>query len=304
QYGGDWGPVDEGAAVTAIKRAWDAGINFFDTAQAYGFGRAEGIVGRALADELAHNREGVVLATKGGLRMAGERLVRDSSPEWLRRGVESSLEALRTDHIDLYQVHWPDPATPLVETAEALRELRDEGLIGHVGVSNYSVDQIAEFSRALAVETVQPPYHLFRRDIEADLLPYAQDHDTGVLVYGPLAHGLLGGTMTAATTFPDDDWRSHHPAFTGAGFRANLAAVDALALMAARRGATAGQLALAWVLGHPAVQVAIVGSRHPDHLAESIGALDLRLDDADRAEIERIMATAQPIGGPAPEAMT
>jgi aryl-alcohol dehydrogenase-like predicted oxidoreductase len=303
QFGGDWGPVDAPAAIAAIQRARSLGINFFDTAQAYGFGRSERLVGRALAADLRSARDSVVIATKGGLRMDGDRLVRDSSPAWLRQGVEASLEALGTDYIDLYQVHWPDPATPLRETASALADLVGEGLIRHVGVSNYSTAQIEEFSAARPVETVQPPYHLFRRDIEADLLSYAAAHDIGVLTYGPLAHGLLGGAITGSTTFGPGDWRSHSPAFTGAGFARNLQVVAALRAFAARHGASVAQLAVAWVLAHPAVQVAIVGARTPAHLAESLGALDLTLDQADLAEIDRIMAAAVPVGGPTPEGM-
>jgi aryl-alcohol dehydrogenase-like predicted oxidoreductase len=304
QFGGDWGPVDERAAVAAIENARALGINFFDTAQAYGFGRSERLLGRALAAELRSARDRVVIATKGGLRMDGDQLVRDASPAWLRKGVEASLDALGTDYIDLYQVHWPDPATPIGETAEALADLAREGLIRHVGVSNYSPAQLAEFSAVLPVETVQPPYHLFRRDIEVGLLPYAAAHDIGVLAYGPLAHGLLGGTITEATTFGPGDWRTHSPAFTGAGFTRNLRVVTELSAFASRRGATIAQIAVAWVLAHPAVQVAIVGARTPAHLAESLGAADLSLSQADLTEINRIMAAAVPFGGPSPEGMS
>jgi aryl-alcohol dehydrogenase-like predicted oxidoreductase len=303
QFGGDWGPVDEQAAIAAIQGARSLGVNFFDTAQAYGFGRSEHLLGRALAADLRSDRESVVIATKGGLRMDGDRLVRDSTPAWLRKGVEASLEALGTDYIDLYQVHWPDPATPLRETASALADLVGEGLIRHVGVSNYTTAQIEEFSAARPAETVQPPYHLFRRGIEADLLPYAAAHDLGVLAYGPLAHGLLGGTITGSTTFGPDDWRSHSPAFTGAGFARNLQVVAALRAFAAEHRATTAQLAVAWVLSHPAVQVAIVGARTPAHLAESLDALDLTLGQDDLAEIDRIMTAAVPVGGPTPEGM-
>ena len=158
QFGGDWGPVDERAAVDVIRHARSLGINFFDTAQAYGFGRAERLLGRALAAGLRASREQLVIATKGGLRMDGDRLVRDASPAWLRKGVEASLEALGIDRIDLYQVHWPDPGTPIRETAAALADLVREGLIRHVGVSNYSTAQITEFAAVLPAETVQPPY--------------------------------------------------------------------------------------------------------------------------------------------------
>jgi len=304
QFGGDWGPVDESAAIEAIAHARLLGINLFDTAQAYGFGRSERLVGKALAADLRDSRDSVVIATKGGLRMDGDRLVRDASPGWLRTGVEASLDALGTDHVDLYQVHWPDPATPIGETAAALADLVGEGLIRHVGVSNYGTAQIDEFSAVLPVETVQPPYHLFRRDIEADLLPYAAAHDIGVLAYGPLAHGLLGGAISEATTFGPGDWRSHSPAFTGEGFDRNLRVVAELRRFATARGASTAQLAVAWVLAHPAVQVAIVGARTPAHLAESIGAATLDLSQADLAEIDRIMAAAVPVGGPSPEGMS
>jgi aryl-alcohol dehydrogenase-like predicted oxidoreductase len=304
QFGGDWGPVDEQAAISAIQHARFLGINFFDTAQGYGFGHAERLLGRALAADLRMAREQVVIATKGGLRMDGDRVVRDASPAWLRKGAEASLDALGTDYIDLYQVHWPDPSTPIRETADGLADLVREGLIRHVGVSNYSPAQIGEFSAVLPVETVQPPYHLFRRDIEADLLPYAAAHHIGVLAYGPLAHGLLGGTITAATVFAPGDWRAHSPAFTGEGFARNLDVVAALRAFATRRGATIAQLAVAWVLANPAVQVAIVGARAPAHLAESASALDLTLSQADLAEINHIMAAAVPVGGPTPEGLS
>jgi aryl-alcohol dehydrogenase-like predicted oxidoreductase len=304
QFGGDWGPVDERAAVSAIGHARSLGINFFDTAQAYGFGRAERLLGRALAGELSSARESVVIATKGGLRMDSGRLVRDASPAWLREGVEASLAALGVDYIDLYQVHWPDPGTPIRESAAALADLVGEGLIRHVGVSNYTTAQIGEFAAVLPVETVQPAYDLFRRDVETSLLPYAKVHDIGVLAYGPLAHGLLGGTITSATRFGASDWRSHSPAFTGPGFERNLGVVATLRRFAADRGATVSQLAVAWVLANPAVQVAIVGARTAAHLDESVGALGLRLGQDDLGEIDQIMASAVSVGGPTPEGMS
>jgi aryl-alcohol dehydrogenase-like predicted oxidoreductase len=302
QFGGDWGAVDEEAAIGAIREAQRLGVNLFDTAQAYGFGVSERILGRALAGELRADRDAIVVATKGGLRIDEERgLVRDSSPGWLRQGVEESLANLGLDHIDLYQLHWPDPDTPFAETGAALRELRDEGKIRHVGVSNFSVEQMEELSRALPVETAQPPYHLFRREIERDVLPYARDHEVGVLVYGPLAHGLLGGAMTGQTSFPADDWRSQSAVFQGDTFRRNLDAVRRLSDLAEERGATVSRLAIAWTLADPAVHVAIVGARSPDHIAESVGAADLRLDDEDLARIEEIMGDSVQVAGPSPE---
>ena len=207
------------------------------------------------------------------------------------------------DHIDLYQVHWPDPAVPAAETAGALRELIAEGKIGHVGVSNYSAAQMAEFSATLPVETIQPPYHLFRREIEDDVLPYCREHDIGVLVYGPLAHGLLTGTLSAHTAFAGDDWRSKSSVFTGDTYRRNLATVLALEKLAADRGMTISQLAISWTLANPAVHVAIVGTRHAGHVEESLAAADIALSDADLDEIDKVMASATPVAGPSPEGM-
>jgi aryl-alcohol dehydrogenase-like predicted oxidoreductase len=303
QLGGEWGQFDEDAAITVIRRARELGVNFFDTAQAYGFGASERLLGKALGDELARNREQVVIATKGGLRMTDSGLVRDTSPEWLREGVDASLTALGIDHIDLYQVHWPDPKVPATETAGALRELVAEGKIGHVGVSNYDAQQIAEFSRTLPVETLQPPYHLFRREIENEVLPYCREHNIGVLVYGPLAHGLLTGKLTENITFASDDWRGNSPMFTGDTYLHNLAAVRALDKFAADRGVTVSQLAIAWTLANPAVHVAIVGARQAHHVQDSLAAADLSLSKADLAAIDKIMASATPVAGPSPEGM-
>jgi aryl-alcohol dehydrogenase-like predicted oxidoreductase len=304
QLGGDWGQFDEVAAATAIRSAYELGINFFDSAQAYGFGAAERLLGRALRGELDRHRDEVVIATKGGLRIDERHgLVRDSSPAWLRRGVDQSLAALGVDHIDLYQIHWPDPQTPPAETAEALEQLVEVGKIRHVGVSNFTAAQMAEFARTRPVETLQPPYHLFRRDIEADLLPYADEHDIGVLVYGPLAHGLLTGTMDAATIFADDDWRHDSPLFNGEAFERNLRTVADLARFATERGYSVSQLAVAWTLANPAVDVAIVGSRSARHIAESVGAVDITLSAEDLEDIGRIVEGAVQVAGPSPEAM-
>jgi hypothetical protein len=303
QLGGDWGQFNEDGAVKAIRRARDLGVNFFDTAQAYGFGASERLLGYALRDELTSARDELVIATKGGLRRTDTGVVRDASPEWLRRGVDSSLTALGLDHIDLYQVHWPDPAVPFAETAGALAQLITEGKIRHVGVSNYSADQIDEFSATLPVEAVQPPFHLFRREIEDELLPYCREHDIGVLVYGPLAHGLLTGTLTEETTFAADDWRSGSDVFTGDSYRRNLAVVLDLAMFAADRGITVSQLAIAWTLAQPGVHVAIVGARRAGHVDDSLAASDVSLSEADLAEIDKIMAYAVPVAGPSPESV-
>ncbi len=245
----------------------------------------------------------MLVATKGGLRTEGGRLLRDASARWLREGVESSLRNLGTDYIDLYQIHWPDEHTPAEETAGALEDLVREGKIRHVGVSNYDVKQMEEFARFGRLETVQPPYHLFRREIEDEILPYAMDHDLGVLVYGAIAHGLLTGTMTPETRFAPDDWRANSPDFTGETFRRNLAVVERLKAVAKDRGITLPQLAVAWTLAHPAIQVTIVGARRPVHLEEAAAAADIDLAPEDLAAIDAALGDAAPVWGPHPEGM-
>jgi aryl-alcohol dehydrogenase-like predicted oxidoreductase len=302
-FGGEWGAVDEKAATATIHSARELGVNFFDTAQAYGFGASEQLLGDALARDLRTSRDEVVIATKGGLRRDGDRLVRDASRDWLRTGVEASLRALGVDVIDLYQVHWPDPNTPFEETASALAELVDAGKIRHAGVSNFDTEQMEGFTEHGPLETLQPPYHMFRRAIEDAILPYCQINDIGVLVYGPLAHGLLSGSMGPSTVFTPDDWRSKSSDFSGETFRQNLAVVDELKLFASERDLSLPTLAVAWTLAHPAVDVTIVGAREPKHLNGTVRAAQVRLTNEDLAEIDQILAEAVPVRGPSPEGM-
>jgi aryl-alcohol dehydrogenase-like predicted oxidoreductase len=302
-FGGEWGAVDVDAATATIRGARDLGVNFFDTAQAYGFGASERLLGAALAGELRASRDELVLATKGGLRREGDRLVRDASREWLHQGVDASLRALGVDVIDLYQVHWPDPKTPFEETAGALAELIDAGKILHAGVSNFDVEEMEAFARHGPLETLQPPYHMFRRAIEDAVLPYCQVNDIGVLAYGPMAHGLLGGRVSPSTVFTADDWRSNSSDFSGDTFRSNLAVVDELKLFAARHDVSLPRLAVAWTLSHPAVDVAIVGATNPRHLDDTVGAADVRLSPDELGEIDAILAHAVPVRGPSPEGM-
>ncbi len=301
QVGGDWGAPEERELKAAMRQALELGINFFDTAQAYGFGASEQLLGKALEPEIKNHRAEVVLATKGGLRMEGDRLLRDSSPEWLRQGVEDSLRFLGTDYIDLYQVHWPDFDTPLEETAETLNELVEEGKIRYVGVSNFGVEEMAEFEKRRKIDGLQPPYHLFRRDVEQEILPYAAEHGIGVLVYGPLAHGLLSGRMTPELELAEDDWRAQSDIFRGENFQKNLQAVEELKRLAEERGSTIVQLAIAWTLANPNVDVAIVGARRPDHIEGAAPAVELDLSDDDLREIDNIVKGAVPVGGPTPE---
>ena len=302
ELGGDWGATDERAALETIRHAADAGINFFDTAQGYGFGASEALIAKALA---GRPRGEVVIATKGGLRPApGGGVERDASPDWVRRGVDESLKALNTDYIDLYQIHWPDPNVPFERTAAALAELVKAGKIRHVGVSNFNAVQMEEFSRALPVETLQPPYHLFRREIEDSTLPYTRSRDIGVLVYGPLAHGLLAGTLKPDTKFAPGDWRAKSEVFRDEEYRRNLRIVEALNRFAENELDTSvSRLAIAWTLANPAVHVAIVGTRNPKHIDDAIAAASLKLDADAIRRIDEIVAAEVPVGGPSPEAM-
>jgi len=301
QLGGDWGTTDTSAAVSAIRLAADNGVTFFDTAQAYGFGASERLLGQALRGRI---RNDLFIATKGGLRKNGARVTRDASPESIRLGVEESLRALATDYIDLYQIHWPDPQTPFQETADALGKLVADGKVLHVGVSNFDVAQMELFSETLSVETLQPPYHLFHRDIEKEVLPYARENNIGVLVYGPLAHGLLGGSLRLDTRFVPDDWRAQSLDFHGSTYQHNLSKVDELKDFAQRElGVTVSQLATAWTLANPAVHVAIVGTRNPDHVREVLSAAELRLDQRTMSRIEEIARDVIPVVGPSPESV-
>jgi aryl-alcohol dehydrogenase-like predicted oxidoreductase len=250
-------------------------------------------------------REEVFIATKGGLRdVGGGKIVRDSSAAFIRQGVDASLESLGTDYIDIYQLHWPDPNTPIQETADALAKAVADGKIRHVGVSNFDAEQMEAMSRYIQVETLQPPYHLFRRDIEESILPYTKAHDIGVLVYGPLAHGLLTGALKPDQQFPPGDWRSKSPVFSGEPYRRNVEVVARLEQLARDElGVSVSRLATAWTLANPAVHVAIVGTRHADHVDDAVAAADLELSEHALRHIDEIMADAVPVGGPYPEMM-
>ena len=300
QVSGEWGSYDTDEAQQAIRDAHEQGVTFFDTAQAYGFGTSETILADALRSELERDRDSVVIATKGGINPGTDR-PRDSSRGYLRSGVEDSLRAMKLDHIDLYQVHWPDTGTPFEDAAGHLQEMVDEGKLRHVGVSNFDVEQMAAFEGGRPVETLQPPYHLFRRQIEADVLPWCRAHDVGTLVYSPLGSGLLTGTMDSATTFEESDWRASASAFTGEKFRTNLAVVQRLEHYAADKGCEVSQLAIAWVLAQDGIDVAIVGARSSRNIERSLAAVDVALTPDEVAEIAEIADEGVQVSGASPE---
>jgi aryl-alcohol dehydrogenase-like predicted oxidoreductase len=280
-----WGPQDEDEAIAAIHRALELGVNWIDTAAAYGFGCSEWIVGRALEglDERPY------VFTKCSLLDDGEghvqhNLKRDS----IRREAEASLERLGVDAIDLYQIHWPIPDFDIEEGWAELTELAEEGLVRHIGVSNFDVEQLRRIQSIAPVETLQPPYSLIERQIEDDILPFADCHDMGVIVYSPMGSGLLTGAMTRARieSLPENDWRRRDRHFQEPELSRHLALVERLAAVAARHETTPGAVAVAWTLRNPAVDAAIVGFRRPDQVDPILAATSLELSDEDVELIE------------------
>jgi aryl-alcohol dehydrogenase-like predicted oxidoreductase len=296
-----WGSTDEQGAIRTIQAAVDAGISLIDTAPAYGQGRSEEIVGRAIAQ--AGLRDRVVIATKCGLAWQGGandiRVSRDASRARINREVEDSLRRLRTDVIDLYQVHWPDAVTPIEETAEAMAALLRAGKIRAIGVSNFSPDEMRRFDAVAPLHTAQPPYNLFEREVERDVLPWCRSSGVVTLTYGALCRGLLSGRMTTGTVFPPGDLRRQDPKFRAPRFAAYLNAVRHLDRLArARWGKTVLHLAVRWLLDTPGVGAALWGARRPDQLAPLADILGWRIDPDSRAEIDGILAgtVTEPLG--------
>ena len=292
--GGDWafgwGAQDDRDSVAAIREALDLGINWIDTAPVYGLGRSEEVVAKALA---GLPRRPYVFTKCGRVwderREIGKRLTAAS----IRAECEASLRRLAVDRIDLYQIHWPEPDEDVEEGWTECARLRDEGKVRWIGVSNFSVAQLERAGRIAPVTSLQPPYSLLRRDIEAEILPFCGAHRIGVLAYSPMASGLLTGTWTHArhADLPADDWRkAKNPLFQEPRFSRNLEVVETLRGIAATHGVAVGAVALAWVLAHPAVTAAIVGARRPGQFADHVAAADLRLSNADLAAIARAVA--------------
>ena len=288
--GWQWGGTNEAASIATIRTAVERGVTLIDTAPVYGFGRSEEIVGKALAEGGLRNH--VQLATKVGLAWQDGVIYRDSRPARIRREVEDSLRRLRTDVIDLYQVHWPDLETPFAETARTLDDLRSEGKIRAIGVSNFSPAQMDAFRAFARLDAEQPPYNLFEREIEADVLPYARRTALTVLSYGALCRGLLSGRISAATKFEGDDLRKVDPKFQGARLRQYLAAVDALGALAHERfGKSVLALAVRWVLDQGPT-IALWGARRPEQLDPLAEIEGWHIDEATRGEIDAILARA------------
>ncbi len=273
--GADFGRVDDRDSIKAIHRALDLGINLFDTAPIYGSGRSEEVVGRALQGV----RGEVFLATKCGPVEPRPGLVRmDFSPEGIQAQVEESLRRLRTDWIDLLQLHWPDPAWPIEGAIDAMDRVRRAGKVRELGVSNTTPDELRRALEAGPVKTLQPRYNLLERDFEQELLPLTRERNLGVLVYEPLARGLLSGRMEATRRFDPGDVRLQDPRFRGAEFRRNLDRVERLRQAARRHGITCLEAAIAWVLSRGDHLVALCGAKTPLQVVESARAAGIDLD--------------------------
>src|ERR1700691_6054239 len=305
-----WGGTDERESIRTIHAALDKGINLIDTAPVYGFGVSEEIVGKAI-EERGH-REKVFIATKVGLEWHDGSVSRNSSRDRIREEVQDSLRRLRTDYIDIYQVHWPDLTVPIEETARTMQDLYKEGLIRAIGVSNYSPEQMERFKSVSELHTVQPPYNLFERQVDRDVLPYVREKNLSALAYGPLCRGLLTGKMRPDTTFTGDDLRKSDPKFQPPRFTQYLKAVQQLDDLAQKvYGKHVMDLAVRWVLDTPGISSALWCARHPADLGAVTGALDWKLDADTRAAIDPILrqSTTDPVvpefmAPPAPQSAT
>ena len=289
EIGGGYGHFDESEVVAAVQSALDLGINLFDTAEGYGYGQSERLLGKALG---ARRKEAIVVTKFGIYRPEGE-WQRDSRREMALAAIDRSLKALGTDYVDVYLIHWPDRETPLEESMRALEEIVQAGKARFVGVSNFTPDQIETCMATRRVDIAQYGYHMFDRRLEREIFPTIAEHGIGLMTYGSLAHGLLAGAFTPETTFDEDDWRSNGiafniPLFTEEVFARNVAAVEDLKPIAARHGKTVAHLALRWVLSNPVVSVALVGFRRPAEVEEGAASLDWSLDEETLEEIDAV----------------
>lgn len=283
-----WGPQDDQQSIAAIQRALDLGINWIDTAAVYGLGHAEEIVAQALKDR----SERPYIFTKCSLVWDDNgKVTSNLTARSIRRELENSLRRLQTDVIDLYQIHWPNPDPDIEEAWTTMAELKAEGKVRYIGVSNFDVQQMRRAMRIAPISSLQPPYSLIKRGIEEAILPFCIEHDIGVIVYSPMASGLLSGTMTKRkiANLPENDWRRNDAEFQEPRLSRNLALVEKLNDIGFMHNRTAGEVAIAWTLQHPGVTGAIVGARNPSQVDGIIGAAEFRLTSSEYNEIEEFV---------------
>jgi len=293
-----WGGANENESLATIREALDLGVNLIDTAPIYGHGLAEELVGKAL--RASGQRDRVILATKVGLEWdTGKTKVwRNSSRARILKEIRESLHRLETDYVDLYQVHWPDTKIPFHETMETLLELQQQKIIRFIGVSNFSLPQLQECLAVGPVHSYQPPFNLFERKVEQELLPFCLSHHIGTLVYGPLCRGLLSGKYQGHERFSHDDIRASDPKFVQPRFDEYVTCVNRLRPLAQTHGKTIGQLAIRWCLDQSGVTVALCGARSPEQIRENVGAADWLLPVHDRDRIREMVdeIIVSPIG--------
>ena len=298
--GNMWGPQDDAESMAAIRHAIDSGINWIDTAAVYGNGHSEAVIGDALAGLPTDARP--LVFTKGGIVRDenGQNPRRIGERGHLRQELENALKRLKVDVIDLYQMHWPSDDVPLEEYWATLLELKAEGKVRHVGLSNHDERQLARAEAMGHVETLQPPFSMIRRDSAAKILPWCAEHGTGVICYSPMQAGLLTGTMTAerVAAMPDNDWRKGSPEFQGEKLAANLKLADSLKPIAEKHGTSVSSVALAWCHAWPGLTATIVGARSPAQVDGWIDAASLELDTADLAAIARAIEATGAGQGP------
>jgi aryl-alcohol dehydrogenase-like predicted oxidoreductase len=280
-----WGPQEDEQSIAAIHRALEQGVNWIDTAAAYGFGRSEEVVGRALE---GLSQRPYVFTKCSLLEGPDRRVLHSLKRDSVLREAEGSLTRLGVDAIDLYQIHWPNPDEEIEEGWGALAELKEQGLVRHIGISNFDVEQMRRIQHVAPIETLQPPYNLIERDVEREILPFAESEGIGVIVYSPMGSGMLTGRMSRERIagLADDDWRKRDPRFNDPQLSQNLELVERLKAVADRHGTVPGAVAIAWVLRNPAVDGAIVGFRSPAQVDPLLPAAGLELsgDDVDQIE--------------------
>jgi aryl-alcohol dehydrogenase-like predicted oxidoreductase len=282
-----WGPQDDDESIAAIHHALEQGINWIDTAAAYGFGRSEQAVGRAL-NGLPEDERPYVFTKASLLEGPGRRVEHNLKRDSIMREAHASLGRLGVEAIDLYQIHWPIPEADIEEGWAAFAELKEQGLVRHIGVSNFDTEQLRRVQQIAPVETIQPEYSLIERAAEGEILPFAQRGRVGVIVYSPMGSGMLTGGMTREriSGLADDDWRKRDPRFVEPQLSHNLELVERLRRVADRHDTAPGAVAVAWTLRHPAVDAAIVGFRRPDQVDPILPAAEIELNDEDLSEIK------------------
>jgi len=295
-----YGPADEKESIATIHRALDLGIFFLDTADVYGLGHNEELVGRAIRDR----RDEVVLATKFSIKRDGDKQAIDGSPEYVRSACDASLKRLGVDHIDLYYQHRVDRTVPIEDTVGAMAGLVEAGKVRYLGLSEASARSIARAVTVHPIAALQSEWSLWTRDLEDEVLAVAREHGIGIVPFSPLGRGFLTGAITSPDDFGDDDFRRHNPRFQGENFARNLDLVAAVKKLAADKGCTPGQLALAWAMAQGDDVVPIPGTKRVAYLEENAAAADVALTDDDLRRIDEAAPAGATVGDRYPDMST